>query len=45
MRLKNNSFKIEKNESIKNIVDSNFDNLNFIEIFFAEFFLTVHSKT
>ena len=38
IKLKNNSFNIEKNESIKNIVDSNFENLNFIEIFFAEFF-------
>ena len=44
IKLKNNSFNIEKNESLKNIIDSNFENLNFIEIFFAEFFLSIHSK-
>jgi len=44
IKLKNNSFNIEKNETIKTIVDTNFKNLNFFEIFFAEFFLTIHSK-
>ena len=44
IKLKNNNFNIEKNESLKTIIDSNFENLNFIEIFFAEFFLSINSK-
>ena len=44
IKLKNNSFNIQKNESLKTIIDSNFENLNFIEIFFAEIFFTINSK-
>ena len=44
IKLKNNSLNIEKNENLKTIINSNFENLNFIEIFFAEFFLSIHSK-
>ena len=44
IKLKNNNFIIEKNESLKSIIDSNFENLNFIENFFAEFFLSINSK-
>ncbi len=44
IKLKNNSISIQKNESVKNIIDSNFENLNFIEIIFSEFFLLIHSK-
>ena len=44
IKLKNNNFIIEKNESLKSIIDSNFENFNFIEIFFAKFFLSINSK-
>ena len=44
IKLKNNSFIIEKNESLKSIIDSNFENLNFLEILFAEFFISINSR-
>jgi len=44
INLKNNSLIIEKNESLKSIIDSNFENLNFIEKFFAEFILSINSR-
>ena len=44
IKLKNNSFNIQKNESLNTIIDSNFANLNFIEKFFTEFFLSFYSK-
>ena len=44
INLKNNSLIIEKNESLKSIIDSNFENLNFIEKIFTEFFLSINSR-
>ncbi len=44
VELKNNNFIIEKNESLKSIIHSNFENLNFIEKYFAEFFLKINSR-
>ena len=44
IKLKNNTIHIQKNASVQNIIDSNFENLNFIEVFFTKLFLSINSK-
>ena len=44
VKLTNNNFEIEKNQSIKSIINLNIDNFNIIDLFFSEIFLSINSK-
>ena len=44
IKLTNNNFEIEKNQSIKSIINLNIDNFNIIDLFFSEIFLSINSK-
>ncbi len=44
IKLTNNNFVIEKNQSIKSIINLNIENLNIIETLFSEVFLSLNSK-